>query len=168
METITSDYLSRSLIWLCITTLIYFLMNGAQIFETAVLVPKWTAAPPESLQLFKGKYAPDLKTFWIVLHSIHEITFILAIVFCWQLGPVRNWLLILFVIHFAVRAWTLAYFAPNIIEFQKLANEGTARAELISRTSLWRMLNYIRVGIFIAVSLGLIPVCIKVLALRFK
>jgi hypothetical protein len=168
METITNDYLSRATLWLFITTLIYFLMNGAQIFETAVIVPKWTASPPESLQLFKGNYGLDFKAFWIVLHSIHEITFILAIVFCWKLDPIRSWLLILLLLHFAVRVWTLTYFAPNIIEFQKLANEGTANAELLSKTSLWRTLNYIRVGIFVVVSLGLIPLCIKILDLRFK
>ena len=81
--------------------------NGAQLFETAVVVPKWTASSPESFQLFKGKYGLDFKLFWIVTHSIHEITFILAIIFCWQLETIRNWLLVLFVIHFAVRVWTL-------------------------------------------------------------
>jgi hypothetical protein len=69
METIISaEYLSRAETWLFITTLFYFLMNGAQIFETAVIIPKWTASPPESFQMFKGKYGLDLKTFWIVLH----------------------------------------------------------------------------------------------------
>jgi len=166
MNTITADYLSRAEVWLFITTLVYFLMNGAQIFETAVIVPKWTAAPPESFQMFRGKYGLDFKAFWIVLHSIHEITFILAIIFCWELDPIRNWLLILFAIHFAVRAWTLVYFAPNIIEFQKIANQANSPTDLLSRATLWRTLNYIRVGIFIAVSIGLIPLCIKIMNLK--
>lgn len=166
MENITTEYLSRGTAWLFITTLAYFLMNGAQIFETAVIVPKWTAAPPESFQLFKGKYGLDFKTFWITLHSIHEITFLLAIVFCWKLDPIRNWLLILFAIHFAVRVWTLVYFAPNIIEFQKSANAGSFGTDLLNRTTLWRTLNYVRVGIFIAVSVGLIPLCIKVMKMK--
>ena len=51
MENITRDYLAKAEIWLFITTLIYFLMNGAQIFETAVLVPKWTVSPPQSFGL---------------------------------------------------------------------------------------------------------------------
>lgn len=162
MNNITIDYLTRAETWLFITTLAYFLMNGAQIFETAVLVPKWTAAPPESFHFFKGKYGLDLKTFWIVAHSLHEITFILAIVFCWKLD-IRNALLLLFAVHFAVRVWTLAYFAPNVIAFQKIANEESSGADLLRRTTLWRNLNYIRVGIFLAVSLGLIPLCIKLL-----
>ena len=166
METIiTSAYLSMAETWLFITTLIYFLMNGAQLFETAVIIPKWTASPPESFQMFKGKYGLDLKTFWIALHSIHEITFILAIIFCWKLIFIRDWLLLLFAIHFAVRIWTLIYFAPNIIEFQKIANVEVESNELLKRTIRWKNLNYVRVGLFIAVSLGLIPLLIKILQL---
>lgn len=166
MDTFSAAYLSRAETWLFITTLVYFLMNGAQIFETAVIVPKWTASPPESFQMFKGKYGLDFKAFWIVLHSIHEITFILAIGFCWKLEAIRNWLLVLFAAHFAVRVWTLVYFAPNIIEFQRIANTSDGSPNLHRRTALWRKLNYIRVGLFIAVSIGLIPLCIRLLQLK--
>jgi hypothetical protein len=168
MELITTEYLSRALTWLFITTLVYFLMNGAQIFETAVIVPKWTASPPESFNLFKGKYGLDFKPFWIAMHAAHEITFIVAIIFCWKIDPIRNWLLILFAIHFAVRIWTIVYFAPNIIDFQKIANASKTGNDLVNRVNLWRAMNYIRVGIFIAVSLGFIPLCIKALNMRYK
>lgn len=166
METLTSNYLSRAEIWLFITTLAYFLMNGAQIFETAVVIPKWAAAPPESFQLLRGKYGLDLKTFWIVTHSIHEVTFILAIIFCWKLEFIRNWLLILFIVHVAVRVWTLLYFAPNIIEFQRIANSTETVADLTNRVALWQKWNYLRVWLFVAISLGLIPLCIKVMSLK--
>lgn len=159
------NYLTRAEIWLCISTLIYFMMNGAQLFETLVIVPKWTASPPESLHYFKGNYALDLKTFWIAIHSIHEITFIVAIVFSWNLG-IRNPLLLLFAIHFAVRIWTILYFAPHIIEFQKIANSNNLSENLINKAILWRNLNYIRVGIFIAVSFGLVHLCMKILNLK--
>ena len=168
MNDATANYLSRAEIWLFATTLIYFIMNGAQLFETAVIVPVWTASPPESFQLFNGKYGLDFKVFWITVHSIHEITFILALIFCWKLDPIRNWLLILFAIHFVVRVWTLLYFAPNIIEFQKIANATTIGAELLDRTTRWRILNYIRVSVFFAVSIGLIPLCIKLMNLKLK
>ena len=160
-----ANILTRAEIWLCITTLIYFVMNGAQIFETFVIVSKWTASPPESLHYFRGKYAMDLKTFWIIIHSIHEITFILAIVFCWKL-EIRTSLLILFAIHFVVRVWTILYFAPNIMEFERIANSENSTQNLIEKATLWRNLNYIRVGIFLAVSIALIPLCMKVLNLR--
>ncbi len=166
MENITASYLTRAEIWLCITTLIYFLMNGAQIFETLVFVPKWTTSPPDNFKLLLDGQGASLKIFWIVFHSLHEITFILAIIFCWKIDPVRNWLLILFAVHFAVRVWTLSYFAPNIINFQKVAETPSLAKDLINRTSLWQTLNYVRVAIFMAVSIGLIPLCIKLFNLR--
>lgn len=159
-------YLTRAEIWLCITTLLYFLMNGAQIFETLVFVPKWTASPPDNFALLSDGKGASLKTFWIVFHSLHEITFILAIIFCWKIEPVRNGLLILFVIHFAVRVWTIAFFAPHIISFQKIAETPTLAKDLLSRTQVWQTLNYVRVAIFMAVSIGLIPLCIKLFNLR--
>lgn len=168
MEQLTANYLTRAEIWLLITTLAYFMMNGAQLFETAAIIPKWTASPPESLAMLGGKYGLDLKVFWIVTHSLHEVTFLLALIFCWKIDPVRNWLLFLFLLHVAVRAWTLMYFAPNIIEFQKIAASGTTDTNLPIRTSQWRILNYFRVGIFVAISFGLIPLYIMVTNLRIK
>jgi len=160
MEGITVSYLYRAELWLCISTLIYFLMNGAQMFETLVFVPKWTESPPKHFGLLQDGRGMSLKSFWIALHSVHEITFILAIVFCWDIHPVRTWLLILFAAHVAVRVWTLAYFAPNIIEFQKMAEAPSSAEDLVVRTSLWQRLNYVRVAIFLAISIGLIPLCI--------
>jgi len=166
MENITSSYLSRAELWLCLTTLIYFLMNGAQIFETLVFVPKWTAAPPHNFHLLLDGPGTSLKNFWIIFDSLHEITFLLAIYFCWKIDPVRNWLLILFAIHFAVRVWTLTFFAPNIIAFQKMAETSSQAKSLASRTQLWQTLNYVRVAIFIAVSVALVPLCITLLNLK--
>lgn len=166
MENITTNYLSRAELWLYITTLVYFLMNGAQIFETLVFVPKWTASPPDNFRLLLSGHGVSLKNFWIILHSLHEIIFILAIIFCWKIEFARNWLLILFVIHFAVRVWTLAFFAPNIISFQKIAETRSMSENLVNKTSLWQMLNYVRVSIFLAVSIGLIPLCIRMANLR--
>lgn len=166
MESLTATYIIRAEIWLCITTLLYFLMNGAQIFETLLFVPKWASSPPDTLKLLQDGNGVSLKFFWIILHSLHEITFILAIAFCWKIDPVRNWLLILLIIHVAVRAWTLAFFAPNIIQFQNLASATSVSQEIITRISLWKTLNYIRVAVYIAVSIGFIPLCIKVLSFR--
>lgn len=166
MDSLTASYLTRAEIWLCITTLVYFLMNGAQIFETLVFVPKWTDTPPSNFKLLLDGRGASLKNFWIIFHSLHEITFILAIIFCWKIGFARNWLLVLFAIHFAVRVWTLAFFAPNIINFQKIAETPSLVKDLAAGTSLWQTLNYIRVAIFIAVSIGLIPLGMKLFSLR--
>lgn len=163
----TATDIAKAEMWLLITTLVYFLMNGAQIFETAAIVPRWSANPPDSLSLISGNHGINLKSFWIVFHSIHEITFLIAIYFCWKIEPIRNWLLILFAVHFAVRAWTLIYFAPNIIEFQNVSViRSIDTPELVSRANLWRTLNYIRVAFFIGVSIALVPLWYKLVSLK--
>jgi hypothetical protein len=166
MYNITEAYLSTAEIWLLITTLIYFLMNGAGIFETAVLVPKWTALPPVSFQILQGKYGLDLKTFWIATHVVHEITFIVAIVFCWQIETIRNGLLLLFALHFAIRTWTILYFAPNIMAFQKINTMSENNLDLQKRTLRWKQLNYIRMFLFFAVSIGLVRLCLQLFHLK--
>jgi hypothetical protein len=82
----TPQYLKRALLWLVTTSAVYFLMNGAQIFETAVVVPAWTAAPPASLAMFQGQFGLDFKTFWIVFPSLHEITFVTALLPVYRVG----------------------------------------------------------------------------------
>lgn len=160
MNLLVNSELGRAQLALLLTTLVYFAMNGAQIFETAVLIPKWSAAPPESFGLLRGPYALDLKTFWIVAHSVHELTFIAAIVLCWKL-ELRNPLLVLFALHLAVRVWTLAYFAPQIIDFQAIATVTESPVDLTERVQHWRSWNYLRVGIFLAVSFGMVPLCLR-------
>jgi hypothetical protein len=167
MNTLSDKYISRAALWLMTTTLVYFLLNGAQLFETTLIVPAWTSNPPESFYIFQGPYGLDFQVFWIIFHSIHEVTFILAIIFCWKLKNVRTWLLILFAVHMAVRIWTIAYFAPNIIEFQQMPYSQTSDLELLQQTIGWKNLNYLRVALFIAVSLGLIPLLNQVLRLKY-
>ena len=157
MSTSSPRYLRRSLFWLVTTTAVYLLMNGAQIFETALIVPAWTAAPPASLGLFQGEYRLDFKAFWIVLHSLHEITFIVALVLCWKLKAVRHWMLGLLLVHMAVRVWTVGYFAPTIIGFQSMPPSPSVDPGLVQEAATWRTLNLIRVLLFMAVNLALLP-----------
>lgn len=155
--------LTTAQIALVLTTLLYFSMNGAQLFETAVLVPKWTASAPDSFVMFRGAHAIDLKTFWIAAHSIHEISMLAAIVLCWKL-EVRNALLLIFVLHVGVRAWTLGYFAPEIIDFQRIAESKEGAVDLVARVNRWKSLNLLRVAAFVGLSLAMLPVCYRALS----
>ena len=157
-----SHDLTQGLLWLVTTTALYFLMNGAQIFETALIVPSWTASPPASLGIFQGKHRLDFKMFWIVLHSLHEVTFILALVFCWNIQGVRNWLLVLLTAHIALRIWTIVYFAPTIIAFQQVPYAPRIDPDLVAKATRWRNLNYLRVAIFMAINVALMPVIFRV------
>jgi hypothetical protein len=162
MGGLSTSYLRRALFWLVTTTAVYLLMNGAQVFETVLIVPAWTAAPPASLGIFQGQYGLDFKVFWIVFHSLHETTLILALALCWKLTSIRQWLLGLLVVHVAVRVWTVAYFAPTIIAFQSMPHSPTVDPALVQKAAQWRSLNIIRVVLFMAVNLALLPLIFRV------
>jgi hypothetical protein len=162
MGGLSTSYLRRALFWLVTTPAVYLLMNGAQVFETVLIVPAWTAAPPASLGIFQGQYGLDFKVFWIVFHSLHETTLILALALCWKLTSIRQWLLGLLVVHVAVRVWTVAYFAPTIIAFQSMPHSPTVDPALVQKAAQWRSLNIIRVVLFMAVNLALLPLILRV------
>jgi len=155
--TLPPQYLRRALLWLVITTCVYFLMNGAQIFETLAVVPAWAAAPPASLALFHGPYGLDLMAFWIIFHSVHELTFVIAIACAWKLPTVRRRLVALFAAHIALRVWTVAYFAPTLIAFQEHPASAAVDESLRDAAATWATLNQLRVAAFIAISCALVP-----------
>jgi hypothetical protein len=139
------------------STILYLFINGAGAFETAVIVPVWTSDPPASLAMFQGEYGLDFKTFWIAAHSIHEITFIAAIILNWNIPQRRKVLLVVFVIHVALRAWTITYFAPTIISFQEMMPSNITDEALRQKAQLWENLNLIRTGLFTILSFVLVP-----------
>lgn len=145
--------------------LIYFLMNGAQIFETLVFVPRWANGNLQNLQILNTEIkSANLKYFWILFHSIHEVIFLISVLFCYQIEGIGHFLLILFLIHFVVRVWTVVYFAQKIIRFQSLVNtEDSHSTETISEIRNWVLLNYFRVSIYIGISFFMIPLVIQIL-----
>lgn len=152
------EYLTEPKNLMLLNILIYFLMNGSQIFETLVFIPKWTENAPSKFVLLLDKPGVGLKSFWTMIHSLHEVIFIVNIIVCWNIPNVRNWLVFLFLLHFAVRVWTILYFAPNIIRFQKIAKDGVDYDDTLEENVLrWKRLNILRVFLFILISIALIP-----------
>lgn len=143
--------------WLFYAICAYFIMNGAQLWETVLMVPAWTAAPPSSLIFFQKPYGLDFKLFWIVIHGIHELIFITALVFNCKIKKRRNLIVLVLAGHITVRVWTLLYFAPTIMEFQQLPYSDTIDVRLQEKAAQWRNLNYIRVAVFFALNFLLVP-----------
>ena len=150
-----SSRFSRADSWLLLSIAAYFIMNGAQLWETAIIIPAWTQAPPASLIFFQGPYGIDFKYFWIAVHSVHEVIFAVALIFNWRIRDRRLAMTLLFLAHIGVRVWTLVYFVPNIIDFQQMPVSSDIDRQLVERAARWRNLNYLRVGLFFAINIGL-------------
>ena len=142
---------------LLLTTVIYLLINGAGIWEWANVVPLWSSAPPASFHIFQGQYGLRYKAFWIIFHSIHEVFFIGAIILNWKIKFRRNVLLMIFGVHFMVRVWTLAYFAPILIGFWDYPYSNTIDLALKAKAEAWEFWSHIRGVIFLLLSFVMIP-----------
>ncbi|MGJ1403662.1 transposase [Sphingobacterium siyangense] len=149
---------SKATHWLFYSICAYFLMNGAQLWETALMVPARTVAPPSSLIVFQKPYVLDFKVFWIVMHSLHEIIFIVALCYNWKIKKRRNLMVAVFLAHLSVRIWTLIYFAPTLMEFQRLPYSDTVDQILKEKAMQWRNLNIVRVVLFFMLNFLLICV----------
>lgn len=145
--------------WLYVATALYFVMNGAQLWETALMVPAWTAGPPASLFFFKTEYGLDFRLFWIIVHSVHEVFLLLALFFNWQIRQRRNSMIVLLAMHIALRVWTLQYFAPTLMTFMAVEVRPVVDPVLLEKATLWKNLNYLRVGLYILVNLGFVFIC---------
>lgn len=75
---------------------------------------------------------------------------------------VRPWIVVLLIVHMAVRVWTVAYFAPTIIAFQSTPRSATIDPVLVEKAAQWRNMNIIRVMLFMAVNCFLLPVIYRV------
>ena len=146
---------SRADGWLFSSVAAYFMMNGAQLWETAIIIPAWTQAPPASLIFFQEPYGLDFKYFWIAVHSVHEVIFVLALIFNWKIRSRRLPLVLLFLAHIGVRVWTIVYFVPTIIDFQQMSVVNNIEPHLVERAARWRNLNYLRVGLFFTINTAL-------------
>lgn len=62
-----------------------------------------------------------------------------------------------FLAHLCIRIWTLIYFAPTLMEFQRLPYIDTVDLILKEKATQWRNLNDLRVAFFFVLNFLLIP-----------
>lgn len=145
---------------LFITVLLFGVLNGGGIFEEIVVAPVWSASPPTSFALIQGPNGLSLTSFWIPFHIAANIFLVITLVLNWQYQVRRNYLLIVLAIYLVIRVATFAYFAPEIIAFEKTLAQGPFSPELEARAELWTTLSWFRtigeIGINILLLLAII------------
>jgi hypothetical protein len=130
--------------WLLYCMSAFFLMTGASLWETAVFVPVWASGNSATLITLGSRTGIDSAFLWVSVHSLFEVISLLTLVFNWRLQSRRNALLVIFALYAVIRLWTIVYFAPSFLKFQKLASDPTLTTTLIEATIRWKRLNYVR------------------------
>jgi hypothetical protein len=127
-----------------IATLMAAMALGGSFYEALVVYPAWSVSPPASLAVLQGPHAVDSTLFWILVHVTFETALVTGLALNWRSPRRRTLLLAGLAVHVVMRAWTFAYFVPEILAFTNTPPEGPFSPELAARTRLWGALGWVR------------------------
>lgn len=102
---------------------------GGGVYETLLVDRAWPENPA-IIQPRRGGI--DRKRFWGPSHALYELALIVATWLLWSESSARWWLVAALIGHFVARAWSVAYFIPNALRFEKLGDL-TAGERLLAR-----------------------------------
>lgn len=119
-------------------TLIACVSLGGGLYEVLVVDPYWPKRPG-IIQPARGGISR--RRFWIPAHAGFEALLIASLVVAWGDADVRIALLVALASHAVMRLWSLAYFIPKALAFEKAdpATVDTAAAVRWTRRSLLRL-----------------------------
>jgi hypothetical protein len=111
---------------------------GAGLYESRVVVPLWTSAPPGSLA------SPDAgRRFWALITTgpLTLLTIANLAAALQSNGPGRAWWLAAALVTLAERVATFGYFIPTIIRLGRRTHSDSILLHALQR---WVQLNYVR------------------------
>ena len=89
---------------------------GGGIYETALVDRVWPNNPA-IIQPSRGGLNRGI--FWAPVHVSYEVVLLLSAWMVWGDGYARAWIIVALIAHFGVRAWSLLYFIPKALWFEK-------------------------------------------------
>jgi hypothetical protein len=111
---------------------------GGGVYEHLVLDPVWPGRPAIIQAPYGGV---SRRRFWIPVHSVFEVTLIVAVVVTWGHADVRTAMLVALGSHVVMRVWSLLDFVPKAVAFEKTDPAVIERAAAVrwTRRSLLRL-----------------------------
>jgi cytochrome bd-type quinol oxidase subunit 2 len=137
-----------------LTCLCFTIMIGGAVYEHLNVVPQWSAAPPHSLAMFQGEYGLKPETFWMVIHPVNFVLFIITLVLHWKTAR-RKTVAGVLLLYTAIIVITAIYFVPELISIISTPFSTTADAGLTQRASRWETLSLVRLGVLLVMAVVL-------------
>lgn len=152
--------------WLLCCLSMFWLMTGASLWETAVFVPIWASSRPGALTVLQGNVGADASYLWVAVHTLFEIVLVSALISNWKDRPRRNALLKVVFVYAAIRAWTVLYFAPAFLTFQRLSAHPEIANPIIESAVRWKNLNLVRTTLVTGLNIAFTIYALKTLSSR--
>ncbi|MEK6774096.1 MAG: hypothetical protein AABY64_09150 [Bdellovibrionota bacterium] len=131
-------------IFLLLAVLCMALSIGGGVYEGLVINPQWSASPPQSFALIQEGTGIPLQKFWIPAHIVISIFILAALYFNWHISHRRTLIIAAIVSYGIMRAWSFAYFIPEMLSFQKVPLDSGLTDELMIRVERWKNLSWWR------------------------
>ena len=138
----TRERITYTLLWLSV--LVWGCMLGGIIYEMLVVVPVWSAAPPESMAVMMHPRYPIVPgRMWIPFSNLHTLISIAVLIAAWNQRPRRMWLLFAVAIVILSHIMQFGYFWPTN---RAMAGSDVSPVEAASMANQWGTVNWFRVG----------------------
>jgi hypothetical protein len=142
-------------IFLWLLVIILGLEIGAGLYETLVVLPIWSAAPPDSVLSYHQhniaypQFALNAGArFWIFFTPLAGLLALGTILSGLKTRPEhRKWRLTGATLAIAVVVFTFAWFVPNLMVLRS-GDAGLSPEQLTSLTNWWVGLNWVRVVVY--------------------
>lgn len=148
-----------------ITCISFTIIIGAAFFEHLAVWPNAYTAPPASLSMFQGEYGLNAAGFWIKIHPLTLLLFIVTLIISWKTQRRKN-VLIAFSGYFVILVITNLYFVPELMEITGTEFSNTVDENLVERGRLWRNLSLVRTFTLVVLALILFSGLTKPLSTR--
>ena len=129
---------------LFLTIILWGTLLGGIVYSHIVYFPVFLSALPDSAVVVTGPYGLNDAPFWITIHPLLILSFIVTLVLNWKFKPRRKLILISFSIYIVVIVLTQIYFVPELIAFQGSPESNLSPAEWSTRARRWERLSWIR------------------------
>ena len=140
---------------LVLASISFIIVIGGAVYEHLALVPAWAAAVPASLTVFQGEYRITPEKFWMLIHPITLVLFVIALALHWK-TPRRAFVLTPLIGYALILVITFFYFVPELMALTQTPYGATVDPELTSRAGRWETLSLVRLGFLIILAITLL------------
>jgi hypothetical protein len=117
---------------------------GGGLYEHMVLMPLWASSPPPSFAIIHAGTGVPLQNFWVPVHVAITVFLLLSLVLAWREKKARLFLFIGLASYLLMRVWSIYFFIPEMLSFQKVPLDSPPSEELMARVAQWTTLTWYR------------------------
>ena len=129
---------------LFLTIILWGTLLGGIVYSHIVYFPVYLSALPDSAVVVTGPYGLNEIPFWIIIHPLLILSFIVTLILNWKSKPRRKLILISFTIYIVVIVVSQIYFIPELVAFRGSPESDVPPAEWSTRAQRWQRLSWTR------------------------